>query len=181
MKSYLERHPFLQGIREVTELFDSADVVDPKSIEASMSLREFIHGALSYRPWIEVFLFKLRDLFAKLLGLPLSGVPERILLSADEIPMTPGEKLLFTVRSAEEDRYWIAGEVDVHLSVDVAIVAEPMTDTHSRFHVITFVRFHRPVGRFYFSIIEPFHHLLVRLSMRAAVAKERKPRERNKT
>ena len=90
--------------------------------------------------------------------------------------MTPGEQMLFTVKGAEEDRYWIAGETASHLDFVVAIVVEPLAESINRYYVVTFVYYNQAVGRFYFMVIAPFHHLLVNLYMRAAVKTVRQRR-----
>ena len=160
----------LNAIPEVRALFAGADVIDIKSMQANITLRQLIAGVLSYQPGWMTFLYRVRWGFVRLLGLTQDGVPSRTRIRPDNVPCTPGDRaLFFVVRSASEDRFWIATTKDEHLDADLAFVVGPDDGEARQCYVITGVHFNKPIGRFYFRFIEPFHHLIVRLAMRSAV------------
>jgi hypothetical protein len=161
---------FLNGIPEIAQLYEHTDYVDPKMIEGNMTLREFLAGFHGYQPAFVTFLYRVRWVFVRLLGMTQEGIPRAPELSPDDIPMTPGDKRgLFPVIAAEEERYWIAGEDDVHLNFKLAVAVEPLEGQRRRFHVVTFVYYNKFIGRIYFAFIAPFHHLIVRHMMWSVV------------
>ncbi|MBN2472199.1 MAG: DUF2867 domain-containing protein [Anaerolineae bacterium] len=154
--TYLQQNP------EVAALLDGADVIDAKYVDAPLTLREFIAAASSYQPaWVSA-LFRLRSLFAKALRLQNAGAITGQTLRPEDVSFEPGGKALFTCRQAAEDRYWIGGENDSHLNFHVAFVVEPRGGPSSRCHLLTTVCYNNGLGRAYFAVIGPFHHLIVR-------------------
>ena len=159
----------LNSIPEIRALFAGADVVDIKTVRAPMTLRQLIAGVLSYRPGWMTFLYGVRWGFVRLLGMTQDGVPAPTRMRPEDVAYTPGDRaLFFVVRSASEDRFWIATTKDEHLDADLAFVVGPDDGEARQCYTITVVHFNKPVGRLYFRFIEPFHHLIVRLAMRSA-------------
>nr|WP_260408438.1 DUF2867 domain-containing protein [Planomonospora venezuelensis] len=143
---------------------EGADHVDVKTVEGDVTLREFLAGFISYEPgWIRL-LYRVRAGFVRLLGMRQDELPSARGLRPGDIPFAPGEKLaFFTVEEAEEDRYFVAGASESHLTAWLAVVAGP----GGRFDVVTVVKYHRWTGPVYFNVIRPFHHLVVTAMARA--------------
>ena len=159
-------------IPEIARLFEGSNYVDVKTVEGQTSLRQFIAAMLSYYPGWVLFLYRIRSILVKLLGLYKHPVPEELPeLEAKDVSFAVGETVtFFTVRLAEEEHYWV-GETpeDKHLRAYFAVVAEPMDDNRKRFHVATIVYYQHWTGPVYFNLIRPFHHLVVGRMMRAGV------------
>jgi hypothetical protein len=160
---------YVETIPEVASLFKDADHIDVKAIESSVSLRQFIAGFFSYYPgWIEA-LYRVRSGLVRMLGMRrTTGVPKRHVFLPEDVPMTAGARFsFFTVQAAAEDRHWVAGASEAHLTAHLAIVAEPLDVQRTRFHAVTIVHYHNRIGPLYFNVIRPFHHLVVAAMIRA--------------
>ncbi|WP_338870187.1 DUF6463 family protein [Myxococcus stipitatus] len=150
---------------------EGANHVDVKTVEAEVSLREFVARLMSYQPAWVTTLFAIRGVFVRLLGLRQERLPRPARLRGEDVPMTPGEKAsFFTVRHAEEERAWVAGAEDSHLDAFLAVTVETAPEQPRRFHVVTVVRYRNWAGPVYFNVIRPFHHLVVSAMARAAAA-----------
>lgn len=150
-----------------------ADHVDVKNIEARATLREFVAGAMSYQPGWMTFLYRVRAVFVRFLGMKQEGVPSALKIRPEDLPMTPGKYItFFKVTAAEEDHYICMAIKDKHLTASLAVVAEPLTGGTQRFYGITIVHYHNWAGPIYFNVIRPFHHLVVRGMMRAGAARQ---------
>jgi len=160
-------------IPEIARLLKGSNYVDVKTIEGQTSLRQFIAAMLSYYPGWIVFLYRLRAILVKLLGLYKHPAPEALPeLDTEDVSFMVDEAVtFFTVRLAEENHYWV-GETpeDKHLRAYFAVVVESLEDNHKRFHVATIVYYKHWTGPVYFNLIRPFHHLVVGRMMRAGVA-----------
>ncbi len=154
----------------LTAVLVGADHVDVKTAQAYVggdnagpSLREFVAGALSFRPGWLVALFAARAVVAMLFRLRQAvptgkGRP----LQYDAIDFTPGARVgFFTVVAAEEDRFLLLRASDTHLTGYLALVVDPPLRDVRRYRAITVVRYHRFTGPLYFGIVRPFHHLVV--------------------
>ena len=162
-------HVLTGDLPRLRALAEGADHVDVKTVEGELTLREFLHGFISWEPgWVRS-LYRVRALFVRLLGMRQDGMPSASKIRPEDVSFTPGDRLsFFTVTDAEEDRYFVASAAESHLTAYLAVVAEP-----GRFHVVTIVRYHRWTGPVYFNVIRPFHHLVVRGMARAAVREAR--------
>ena len=157
-------------VSEIAELTSTADHVDVKTVDGEVSLREFLANMFSYYPsWIK-FLYRVRGVFVRLLGMKQEGIPQMKKLRPEDISFTAGEKAgFFQVKAAEENRFYLAGATESHLTAHLAIVREPLNDVMNRFHLITIVHYHRWTGPVYFNVIRPFHHLVVNQMGKAGV------------
>ena len=159
-------------IPEIARLLKGSNYVDVKTIEGQTSLRQFMAAMLSYYPGWVVFLYRVREILVKLLGLYKHPVPEALPeLDAEDVSFVVGEAVtFFTVRLAEENHYWV-GETpeDKHLRAYFAVVVEALEDKRKRFHVATIVYYKHWTGPVYFNLIRPFHHLVVGKMMQAGV------------
>jgi hypothetical protein len=162
----------LKKIPELEPLLLNADHVDVKTAPSRRSLREFVARLLGWQPaWI-TFLYRIRALFVRCLGMRQEGLPHPIAMRPEEVPFGPGESLSFwTIKTAREDHYWVAEAVDTHLSAFLVVAVEP-AQNQNRFHVATIVHYRKWTGPVYFNVIRPFHHLVVWCMIRRAAAGE---------
>ena len=162
----------ISQIPQIAPLLKGSNHIDVKTIEGQSSLRQFIASMLSYYPGWIVFLYRIRAILVKLLGLvehPPPEVPPK--LGSQEASFVVGETVtFFTVRLADEKHYWV-GETpeDKHLRAYFGVLAEHLADFRNRFHVVTIIHYKHWTGPVYFNLIRPFHHLVVGRMMRAGV------------
>lgn len=148
-------------------LLAKADHIDIKTIDSPTDMQTFIAGMLSYSPFWLKFLYGVRWLFVRLLGMRQEGSPLARPLHPTDISLTPGDKAtFFTVTMAEADQYWVAEAADTHLTAYVGVVVEPLAEGN-RFHVVTIVHYRHWTGPVYFNVIRPFHHIVVWQMMKA--------------
>lgn len=158
-------HTVTEGLPGLRALAAGADHLDVKTVEGTLSLGEFLGGMLAWQPgWLR-FLYRVRGGFVRLLGMRQDGNPAARREPVEEIPLVPGARAsFFTVVEADPDRYVAVVVAESHLTAHLVVVAEP-----GRFHVATVVHYHRWTGPVYFTVIRPFHHLVVRAMARASV------------
>src|SRR5437867_5030449 len=167
------RTRYVEQVPAVALVLEGADHADVKTVEGEASLREFLAGMSTFMPaWVR-FLFRARVVLVWALRLDERAIPEPRPLRPEQVPMQPGEQaFIFTVRQAEEDRYWLADVEDRNLSSSLGVVVEPLGGGRNRFHVVTVVHYKNWAGPVYFNVIRPLHHLLVwrmtRAGLRAA-------------
>jgi len=160
----------IEQIAEFQPLLRGADHMDVKTVEGTVTLREFIARMMAFQPMWLTFLYGVRGVFVRFLGMRQRVQPVSWKLKPEQVPMTPGQKaLFFTVRGAAEDRYWIAEVKDKHLDAALSVIRERVDDQKSRFHVVTTVHYNDWSGPVYFNVIRPFHHLVVGSMARAGV------------
>ncbi|MEV0373253.1 DUF2867 domain-containing protein [Streptomyces sp. NPDC050636] len=152
----------IEATPELASVLSGADHIDVKTAESAAPLREFVAGAVNWRPgWVRA-LFRARAVLARLLRLRESDIPSGRLLRPEEISFAAGSRIaFFTVTDASEDQYVVLEATDSHLTGRLAVVRTPLTDGRARFEVTTVVTYHRWTGPFYFNVIRPFHHLVV--------------------
>lgn len=156
---------FIFQVPEIAPLLEGAHHIDIKTAESERPLSEFVTRLLNYQPLWVTFLYGVRMVFVRFIGLRQKGVPPAPQLKS--APMTEGEQAaFFTVKAADAERYWFAGVSESHLTAHLGVVVEPTEPR--RCHVVTVVHHHRWTGRLYFNVIRPFHHLVVRSMVRAA-------------
>ncbi len=159
----MTKHGYIYQQQEIAPILAAADHIDVKTIESTVSMRQFIAGLMSYQPKWVTFLYGVRMVFVRFLGMRQSGVPRQRTMQPHEVPMVVGKNAaFFKVRAAQEDQYWFAGITESHLTAHLGVVVEPLSGNNKRFHVVTVVHYHKWTGPVYFNIIRPFHHLVVR-------------------
>ena len=162
-------------IPEMAPLFEGSNYVDIKTIEADTTLRRFVAAMLSYYPFWVVWLYRLRTVLVKILGLVEHEAPEVLPnLQAEDVSFVVGDTVtFFTVRLAKEEHYWISETPqDKHLNAFLGVVVEPVAKNRKRFHVATIVHYKHWTGPLYFNLIRPFHHLVVSRMMRAGLTRQ---------
>ncbi len=150
------------SLPEIQPLLANADYIDVKTVTGNVDLRTFLAGFFNYHPAWLISLFAVRAVFVRFLGMRQEHMRSGALLTPETVPMQIGKRAaFFTVRMAEEGRYWFADNSDKHLKGTLGVVVEPLADQQKRFHVVTIVHYHNWTGPVYFQVIKPFHHLVV--------------------
>ena len=151
--------PTRTDLPELDDLLPIVDVIDVKTARGAVSLREFTAGALGHGPlWIKA-LFGVRIPLAWALRLE-TAVPDSFRLRPETVSFTPGDPAsFFSVVRGEEDHYLLLKVSDNHLVAWLAIITD--NGQPAEFKVVTLVKYLRPVGRFYYNLIRPFHHLVL--------------------
>jgi hypothetical protein len=163
------RFPAL-NLPEIQPLLANADYIDVKTVTGNVDLRTFIAGMFNYRPAWMMSLYALRAVFVRFLGMRQEKRGFGALLTPETVPMQVGKlAFVFTVRIAEEGRYWFADNSDRHLKATLGVVLEPLADQQKRFYIVTVVHYHNWTGPVYLQVIKPFHHLVVISMARAGV------------
>lgn len=148
---------------------EGADHVDVRSGEGIITMREFAAGIMSYQPgWMRA-LWSVRVWLLKILGQGDHEVPAMSTLTADTLPVEPGQKAsFFTVADSDGETFWVATGEESHLGVALGVVVESPEDGDAlkEFHLITVVKYRNWAGPWYFNIIRPFHHLVVAAAMK---------------
>lgn len=170
MSKTIDSSQLLQQNLAFQELATGADHIDVKSIATDLPMRHFLANMFSYMPKWMRFLYAVRWLFVRLLGLKQTGLPQAHRVKPEEISFEKGESpTFFQVVDAEEDQHWFAAATEKHLTAHLGLIAEPLADEQNRFHLVTLVHYHHWTGRLYFNVIRPFHHFVVNQMLKAAV------------
>src|SRR5687767_585529 len=118
---------YVAGIKEIAPLFEKADVIDIKTTESSATMREFIAKLLEWQPAWVTFLYGVRAVFVRFLGMKQGGIPRMPHLKPEEVPMQPGKPAaFFKVTQAQEDRFWFVDVKDDHLNAALGVIVEPL-------------------------------------------------------
>src|SRR5690606_10824120 len=116
------------------------------------------------------FLYRVRMVFVRLLGLKQSGVPRPPELTVDTIDLQVGRRVaFFTIDDYIEESFMFTSIEESHLKATLGVVRQPLADGHSRFYTVTIVHYNSAVGPIYFNVIRPFHHIVVRQMMKAGL------------
>jgi hypothetical protein len=161
---------YVHQIAELQPVLRNASHIDIKTVESDVSLRQFIAQMMTYQPGWVTFLYRVRAVFVRLLGMRQEGIPQPIKLRPEDVPMSPDlPAAFFKVRMAKEEAYWVAEVKDAHLNAALCVVVEPLNGK-KRFHVVTVVHYNTWQGPLYFNVIRPFHHLVVGKMAQAGAA-----------
>ena len=160
----------LRRIAGVAPAVAGADHVDVRRVCGRAGLRRFVAAMFGDRPaWLH-WLYRLRGILARLLGLRHGTTAAPSVMRPGDVPMTPGGTLgFFTVLAAKPDAYWAAEASDRHLRAVLVVLAAPGPDGRTVYDVVTVVVYKHWTGPVYFNLIRPLHHLVVwRMAKRAA-------------
>jgi hypothetical protein len=164
---------------ELAAIAEKADYIHVISVECQKSLREFLAGALSYMPEWMRFLYRVRWVFVRLLGARQDGIPSRRPMTPEEVAFAKGENAsIFTVVAAEEGSYWLGEATDKMITGYLGMIAQPLGSGATRFHIVTMARFRHWTGPIYFTVIKPFHHLVVFFMLRETIGRGGRPEKR---
>ena len=144
------------------------DYADHFAVESGKEIRQFMADFFSFRPMWLKGLYRLRRPLARILGIEHSLEAVRQFRQQD-IPFTPGQRMwIFEVAAAREGEYWAAVADDVHLRAVLAVIREIGAGGLPTYRVMTFVRYKNWRGPVYFTLIRPFHALVVKAMAEAA-------------
>jgi len=131
-------------------------------LEGLTALSRAVFGV---RPvWLRA-LFRLRSWLVSPFGLRTSGNPSP---EPSTHPPRIGDRVgLFTVMDLAADEI-VLGEDDRHLDFRVSVLRQEASG-RAGLVVTTVVRIHNLLGRVYFTVIKPFHRLIVPAMMRRGV------------
>lgn len=160
-----------EGYASLKSHLADPDHTDVKQIVSGGGLRDFVADMFTYQPCWMRWLWAVRSGFARLLGLPSEAIDKKA-VTGETLPIEPGKPFLFlTVCESDGETFWLAERHDPHLNFAVGVTADPMEGGNSsEYQVLTAVNYNNAVGRLYFNLIRPFHHLVVSASMRHAAA-----------
>lgn len=159
---------YWKTVAPLMELIAKANEFDVKTVETTLTLREFAAAMLTYQPAWVTFLYRVRGAFIPLLGLKQEQFPTPPKMTPATLPMETGQTAsFFTVVATEAERWWIVSATEKHLTAYLSIICEPLPDGRNRFYAITIVHYHNWAGPVYFNIIRPFHHVVVHQMMQA--------------
>ncbi|WP_037573916.1 DUF2867 domain-containing protein [Sporocytophaga myxococcoides] len=158
----------------INQNFPFADYSDSYKTEFhsayQITVNDLVYAFFDSSPkWIEK-LFALRNTVVKIFGLKVSELNDR-----------KGQRELFKVEKGnglglfkvfdKNDNEVMLGEDDKHLDFRVLFHLIKNGNDHYVFTLTTPVRFHNAFGRFYFTIIKPFHQFIVPSMMSSIVKK----------
>lgn len=159
----------IAAIPELAAIAAGADRIHVKSVDCRKNLREFLSAALSYMPGWMRFLYRVRWVFVRLLGASQDGVPASLFVAPEDVAFANGEDAsIFTVAAAKEGSYWLGQATDKMVTGYLGVIVEPLENGVNRFHIVTMVKFRHWTGPIYFTVITPFHHLVVMCMAREA-------------
>ncbi|MGB1289230.1 MAG: DUF2867 domain-containing protein [Aggregatilineales bacterium] len=155
----MQLNDFLQTIPTLVDISEDANHVDWKRYDSDKTIAEFVAGFMAYFPgWLK-FLYQVRAVLVRFLGMKQDGLPQPDDMHPDDVPMIPGAKMgFFEVTAADPDNYWIAHATEKHLTAYLAVMRDPVA---GHLYVVTVVHYHHWTGPVYFNIIRPFHHIVV--------------------
>lgn len=161
----------VRSVESLSQLMSGADHVDSKCFIGKCSFQEFLDRLLRYEPAWVCWLYKVRSVIAKLMGLEHDEIGHAKAM-AKEFDFTPGGKVdFFTTVDFKDGEYWVGEAKDKHLSGYIGVVAVPMTAGKTQFHTFTIVHYRNWTGPLYFNLIRPFHHIVVYFMGKHAVGK----------
>lgn len=159
----------LAKVPQLETIASTCDHIDSKSYQGEGLMSDFLSGFLSYQPaWLKG-LYHVRGVFVRLLGMKQEKTPD--MGEKDQvIPMQAGEKAaIFTVNDAKHEDYWLVSATEKHLTAYLCVTATDIETSPRTFNVITLVKYHHWTGIIYFTVIKPFHHIVVDQMAKAGV------------
>lgn len=153
-----ERSIIANQLSREIDYVDSFQVIVPDKNESIDYIATCIFSSLP--DWGEM-LMALRNTIVKPFGLEVSDArPERI--NDPEVQYEIGDKaVLFPVVDRNGSEIVMAKD-DTHLDFKCSVLAEKAANELCIVSLTTIVSFHNRFGRLYFSLIKPFHKLLIK-------------------
>ncbi|WP_027722487.1 DUF2867 domain-containing protein [Maridesulfovibrio zosterae] len=164
----------IQAVRSIAvldKLIGNADHIDSKVVIGDCSLEQFLDRLIRYEPLWLCWLYKVRSVIAKLMGLEHGEIGHTKAMQK-KLDYTPGGKVdFFTSVDFKPDEYWVGKAEDKHLCGYIGAVAVPLSNGKTKFHIFTIVHYRNWTGPLYFNLIRPFHHIIVYFMGKHAVGK----------
>ncbi len=118
--------------------------------------------------WVDG-LMKVRNRIVRLFGLKDLGALSAVAATADQ-PLVPGQRIgIFTFARATPTEL-VMQDTDKHLSVQIAVIKQPVDAVHDRLIACTIVHTHNLLGRLYLLPVGPAHKRIVPAVLRGAHA-----------
>jgi ribosome-binding factor A len=116
--------------------------------------------------WVD-FLFRLRNILVKPFGLESGNKDKfnRNLAAA----IRSGESFEMVNMLHKTDNETIMQLKDKHLTAELSIYVESVTDNRKNISAITMVHFHNKLGIVYFFVIRPFHKIIVKTLLNKSI------------
>lgn len=147
-----------------------ADHIDIKSVHGNVTFNEFVAGMFNYQPGWMTFLYRIRQVFVRLLGMKQEGVPQPLQLDPNNLNLSVGNKIaFFTIDAVESDSVLIVSAEESHLKATLGLFREPLDSQASQYYAVTIVHYNSWAGPIYFNVIRPFHHLVVNRMIKAGI------------
>jgi hypothetical protein len=164
------QHDYVKQFNMYQEIAKNADHIDIKSAVGTVTMNQSLAGMFNYQPEWVTFLYRVRWIFVRLLGMKQDGIPHPLKFDPDTLDLKAGDKLgFFDVDAADSDISLFVSAKESHLKATLGVVREPLDDGTSRFYVITIVHYKSWAGPIYFNVIRPFHHLVVTQMLQAGI------------
>ncbi|WP_159431298.1 DUF2867 domain-containing protein [Bacteroides ihuae] len=141
-------------IYHVCQSADYVECYQSKASKGTITLESCLSTLLFEPKWITL-LYKLRNLLVKPFGL------ETNMESKKDLNAQKGEKVSFFNVLERSEREILLFADDKHLEAWLSFQYEVYQETYI-VKLATVVKFHNLMGRGYFSIIKPFHYLIIR-------------------
>jgi len=162
------RHAYVYNHIVYQRLAIDADHIDIKSIDSTSDMKQFIVGAFNYQPGWMTFLYRVRQVFVRFLGMRQDSIPQPLNLSLDTLDLKSGNKIgFFEIEAFQPDNYLIVSIEESHLRATLAVFRESLDDERGRYYGVTIVHYNSWAGPVYFNVIRPFHHVVVRQMLKA--------------
>jgi len=164
------QHDYVKQFDMYQEIAKNADHIDIKSVVGTVTMNQFIAGMFNYQPAWMSFLYRVRWLFVRLLGMKQEGIPQPLQIDPDRLDLTAGDKVgFFDVDAVDSDIQLFVSAEEPHLKATLGVIREPLDDDTSRFYMITIVHYKSWAGPIYFNVIRPFHHIVVTQMLKAGI------------
>lgn len=163
---------YLQQFEHFRQSINGANHVDVKTIDGDVNLREFLANTFNYQPAWMTFLYHVRGVFVRFLGMKQEGVPQTSRFTPEALNLNECEHLnFFKIDSVRENEYIYLSAEESHLKAILGVICESVADGNTRYHAITIVHYKSWAGPIYFNVIRPFHHIVVHQMIRAGIGK----------
>ncbi|KIX11765.1 DUF2867 domain-containing protein [Dethiosulfatarculus sandiegensis] len=152
------------------ELKSEVDHLDTKYVTTGLSMAGVVAEMFSYKPGWYKGLYIARGWLARILGLEHSP-DNNARITEDQVPEKPGQVFEslgenWKAHKIEPGRFWSMAHEAEHLTAWVFVQKCNKNSGVNEYAVSTLVKYKNPVGRFYFNLIKPFHHLIVKTALR---------------
>jgi len=164
------QHDYVKQVDIYQKTVVDADHIDIKSAVGDVTMNQFIAGMFNYQPAWMSFLYRIRWIFVRLLGMKQEGIPQSTQFDPETLDLTIGYKLtFFDIDSVDSDIHLFVSAEESHLKATLGVIREPLDDGMSRFYAITLVHYKSWAGPIYFNVIRPFHHIVVAQMLKAGI------------
>lgn len=116
-------------------------------------------------PWVET-LFKFRNLLVKPFG--IQGENDSGRQELETCIRTGGTYNIMSITAKSEEETILCAN-DKHLVMYLSVKVKELNESNKEVIISTLVKFHNLLGRIYFTIIYPFHYIIVRSMLKSVI------------